>query len=194
MPRLPDHARRAALARAALDALRTRGVQTSMRELADVLGVKRPTLYFYFADLRAVLAAGLGVLADELAAAVAARVAGAAHPIDRLRAVIDAALAFHRELRALGEPELRAVLERDHRLLTGAERDALIGDLRAGIARREVRPCDPERVVDLVLSWLDGAVLPHALGSARTADAGEELARRLLDPLRRSRRRRRARG
>ena len=34
--------------------LRARGMQTSMRELADALGVKRPTLYFYFPDLGAV--------------------------------------------------------------------------------------------------------------------------------------------
>ena len=44
MPRRPDLERRSQLARAAFDVLRTRGVQTSMRELADALGVKRPTL------------------------------------------------------------------------------------------------------------------------------------------------------
>ena len=54
MPRRPDLARRAELARAAFEVLRTRGMQTSMRELADALGVKRPTLYFYFPDLGAV--------------------------------------------------------------------------------------------------------------------------------------------
>ena len=54
MARTPDLARRAELARAAFEVLRTRGVQTSMRELADALGVKRPTLYFYFPDLGAV--------------------------------------------------------------------------------------------------------------------------------------------
>ena len=54
MPRRPDLARRAELATAAFEVLRARGMQTSMRELADALGVKRPTLYFYFPDLAAV--------------------------------------------------------------------------------------------------------------------------------------------
>ena len=54
MPRRPDLTRRAELAAAAFEVLRTRGVGTSMRELADALGVKRPTLYFYFPDLGAV--------------------------------------------------------------------------------------------------------------------------------------------
>ena len=54
MPRRPDLARRSDLARAAFDVLQNRGMQTSMRELADALGVKRPTLYFYFPDLGAV--------------------------------------------------------------------------------------------------------------------------------------------
>ena len=54
MPRRPDLARRAELAHAAFEVLRARGMQTSMRELADALGVKRPTLYFYFPDLGAV--------------------------------------------------------------------------------------------------------------------------------------------
>ena len=54
MPRRPDLARRAELAASAFEVLRTRGMQTSMRELADALGVKRPTLYFYFPDVGAV--------------------------------------------------------------------------------------------------------------------------------------------
>ena len=51
MPRRPDLARRAELAHAAFEVLRARGMQTSMRELAEALGIKRPTLYFYFPDL-----------------------------------------------------------------------------------------------------------------------------------------------
>src|SRR5215468_7998739 len=54
MPRRPDQERRTALAAAAFEVLRARGMQTSMRELAEALGLKRPTLYFYFPDLGAV--------------------------------------------------------------------------------------------------------------------------------------------
>src|SRR4029079_12839826 len=54
MARRPDLLRRTELAHAAFEVLRTRGMQTSMRELAEALGVKRPTPYFYFPDLGAV--------------------------------------------------------------------------------------------------------------------------------------------
>src|SRR5215813_9209603 len=97
MPRRPDLARRAELARAAFEILRARGVQISMRELADALGVKRPTLYFYFPDLGAVFDAALEPLYRALAEAVLARIQDQTHPIDRLRAAIDATLAFHHE-------------------------------------------------------------------------------------------------
>ena len=68
-----------------------------MRELADALGVKRPTLYFYFPDLGAVFETVLDQTYRALAELVVARRAAVDHPLDRLRAVVDATLAFHRE-------------------------------------------------------------------------------------------------
>src|SRR4051794_2918535 len=157
MPRRADLVRRAELAHAAFEVLRTRGMQTSMRELADALGIKRPTLYFYFPDLGAVFETVLEQMYQALTEAVIARVRDQAHPIDRLRAVIDGTLAFHRErpqlisgllqLWAHGGRDLATVLERERRGVLAA-RDALVADLRAGIARKEVRACDPERIVD----------------------------------------------
>jgi len=206
MPRRPDHARRAQLASAAIDVLRTRGMQTSMRELADALGIKRPTLYFYFPDLGAVFETVLDPLYQALTETVAARVREHEHPLDRLRAVIEATLAFHRErpqligglfqLWALGGRDSSAVLERERRGVL-AVREALVADLRAGIAHKEVKPCEPERIVDLVLAFIAGAVVHHVLGIAR-ADGTiegtiEELAGRVLEPLRVQRRRKRAR-
>jgi len=203
MPRRPDLARRAELARAAFEVLRVRGMQTSMRELADALGIKRPTLYFYFPDLAAVYETVLEQLYQALTDAVLARVAAQSHPIDRIRAVIDAVLAFHRDrpqlisglfqLWALGGRDLSVVLARERRGVLAA-REAMIAELRAGIARKEVRPCAPERVVDLVLAFLQGAVVHHVIGIDATTDPTiDELARRVLEPLRASRRRKRAR-
>jgi AcrR family transcriptional regulator len=202
MPRRPDLARRAELARAAFDIVRARGMQTSMRELADALGVKRPTLYFYFPDLGAVFETVLDPMYQSLAETVASQVREHAHPIDRVRAAIDAILGFHRErpqliagllqLWALGGHDRSAVLERERRGMMVA-RDALIADLRGGIARKEVRRCDPERVVDLVLAFVAGSVVQHVLGIARNDGSSEELARRVLDPLRVQRKRRRGR-
>ena len=209
MPRRPDLARRTSLARAAVDVLRARGLQTPMRTLAGALGVKRPTLYFYFPDLGAVFDTAIENADQSLGEAVLARMRESSHapylpshPIDRLRAVIDATLALHRErpqlvaglvLRwALGG-EGSTAIERCRRALQGA-RDGLVADLRAGIARREVRPCDAERIVDLVLTWVEGAVLQQMLGLSRSDDAGDELARRVLEPLRLQRKRRRGRA
>lgn len=193
MPRPPDLQRRAQLARAAFDVLRARGMQTSMRELAEALGVKRPTLYFYFPDLGAVFETVLDQMYQALAEAVVARTRQVDHPLDRLRAVVDATLAFHRErpqligglfqLWAVGGRDFTTVLDRERRIVVAA-RDALVADLRAGIARKDVKPCDPARTVDLVLAVVDGCLVHHVLGIARADDVIEELALRVIDPLR----------
>ena len=137
-----------------------------------------------------------------LAETVLARVREHDHPIDRLRAVIDATLAFHRDRPQLigGLFQLWALGGRD--LIDGARARAprrAGGARRAGrrpaggIARKEVRPCDPERIVDLVLAFVEGAMVHHVLGIARTDDTTDELARRVLEPLRAQRRRKRVR-
>ena len=200
MPRRPDLARRAELAAAAFEVLRARGVHTSMRELADALGVKRPTLYFYFPDLGAVFETVLDQMYQALAEVVLARAQRFDHPLDRLRAVVDATIAFHRErpqligglfqLWAVGGRDFAGVLDRERRIVVAA-RDALVADLRAGIARREVKPCDPERTVDLVLAVVDGVLVHHVLGISRPDGVIEELAARILEPLRPRKRRRR---
>ena len=193
MARRPDLARRAELARAAFDVLRTRGVQTSMSELADALGVKRPTLYFYFPDVGAVFESVLDQTYQAHAELVLARMRAEPHPLDRLRAMLEVTVAFHRErpqligglfqLWAMGGRDVASVVERGRRALT-ATRDALIADLRAGIARREVRACEPEHVVDLVLAVLDGVLVHQVLGLARSDGAVKELATRVIEPLR----------
>lgn len=97
MPHHQNLAHRVELARAACETVRTRGTQTSMRELADALKIKHPTLYFYFPDLGAVFDAMLEPLSHALAETVVAKTHNPTHPINQLRAAIDAALAFDRE-------------------------------------------------------------------------------------------------
>lgn len=193
MPRRPDLARRAELARAAFEVLRARGMQTSMRELADALGIKRPTLYFYFPDLGAVFETVLDQMYQALAETVIAKTRAVDHPLDRLRTVVDATLAFHRErpqligglfqLWAVGGRDLTVVLDRERRVVLAA-RDALVADLRGGIARKQVKPCDPERIVDLVLAVVDGVLVHHVLGIARADGVIDEMTERILEPLR----------
>ena len=200
MPRRPDLARRAELAAAAFEVLRTRGMQTSMRELADALGVKRPTLYFYFPYVGAVFETVLDQTYQQLAEHVIARTKSVDHPLDRLRAVVDATIAFHRDrpqligglfqLWAVGGRDVATLLDRERRIVL-ATREALVADLRAGIARREVRACDPERIVELVLAVVDGVLVHHVLGIARPDGVIAELVERILEPLRPPRRKRR---
>ncbi|MBA3394319.1 MAG: TetR/AcrR family transcriptional regulator [Deltaproteobacteria bacterium] len=193
MPRRPDLVRRAELARAAFEVLRARGMQTSMRELADALGIKRPTLYFYFPDLGAVFESVLDQTNQALAETVIAKTRGIAHPLDRLRAMVDVVVAFHRErpeligglfqLWAVGGRDFTSVLERERKIVL-AVRDALIADLRAGIAAKQVRPCAPEKIVTLVLAVLDGVLVHHVLGMAHAEDVIGEMTARILEPLR----------
>ncbi len=193
MPRRLDLARRQELAVAAFEVLRTRGVQTSMRELADALGVKRPTLYFYFPDINTVFETVLDQTYRALTELVLERVKHVEHPLDRLRAVVDASISFHRErpnligglfqLWAMGGRGFQSVLDRE-RLAVMAARDALVADLRGGIARKQVRECDPERIVDLVLAVIDGVLVHHVVGIARPDAVIEELAARIIEPLR----------
>lgn len=193
MPRRPDLARRSELAAAAFEILRTRGVQTSMRELADGLGVKRPTLYFYFPDLNSIFETVLDQTYQQLAEHVIARTKAADHPIDRLRAMVDATIQFHRDrpqligglfqLWAVGGRDMQALLDRERRVVS-AVRDMLVGELRNAIAAKQVKPCDPEHVIDLVLAVVDGVLVHHVLGIARPDGVIAELAERVLEPLR----------
>jgi AcrR family transcriptional regulator len=195
MPRRPDLARRTELAHAAFEVLRTRGMQTSMRELADALGVKRPTLYFYFPDLGAVFETVLDQTYRAMAQEVAEAIRGVAHPLDRLRAVVSTSIAFHRarpqligglfQLWAMGGRDFTTILDRERRVILAA-RDALVSDLRAGIARREVKPCDPERVVEMVLAVVDGVLVHHVLGIASADHVLEDLDTQIIEPLRRT--------
>jgi hypothetical protein len=75
------------------------------------------------------------------------------------------------------------VLDRERRIIE-TSRDALIADLRAGVERKDVLPCDPERVVSLVLAVVSGVLVHQVLGIARPDGVTEELAARIIDPLR----------
>ncbi|MBA2541253.1 MAG: TetR/AcrR family transcriptional regulator [Deltaproteobacteria bacterium] len=202
MPRRPDLARRTELAHAAFEILRARGMQTSMRELADALGIKRPTLYFYFPDLGAVFETVLEHTYKTFAAEVLARAKSVEHPLDRLRTVVEATVDFHRQrpnligglfqLWAVGGRDFASILERERKMVL-LGRAALVADLRAGIARREVKPCDPERIVELVLAVVDGVLVHHVLGIAHADRVIDELTERVIEPLRRTKRRRKTR-
>jgi TetR/AcrR family transcriptional regulator len=195
MPRTLDIARRAELAAAAVDVLRARGAtRCTMSELAAALGIKRPTLYFYFKDLGAVFDAVFDDTQQRFLAHVARRMAapGLDHPIDALAAMARASAEFvagQREQVALlvqlwsahaGDP---ARLLARGRELSDPLRQGLIDRVAAGVARREVAPCEPARVVDLVLAALDGALVAQVTRGAAPGPIVDELILRVLEPL-----------
>lgn len=68
MARTVDHKKREEIAQAAFALIRAQGVQsTSMTDIARALGMKRPTLYWYFKDLAAIFEAVLQHMLSDLA-------------------------------------------------------------------------------------------------------------------------------
>jgi AcrR family transcriptional regulator len=198
MSRAPDLARRAELAAQAFEVLRARGVRTSMSDLAAALGLKRPTLYFYFKDTGAVLEAVLEETQQSYFAQVSAKVAGIAHPIDQLAAVMRVTAELHQERRdrvlllfqlwAVGGDDPERILAKN-RELTDPMRAVVVRQIEAGVADGRIAPCDPARVVDLALAALDGALIQEVTRSASAIAIVDEFERRVLGPLRRPARR-----
>jgi AcrR family transcriptional regulator len=194
MARPTDLLRRAELAARAFEVLRARGVRTSMSELAEALGIKRPTLYFYFKDTGAVLEAVLEETQRHYFAHVTGKVAGIAHPIDQLAAVMRVTLDFHQSRRdrvvllfqlwTLGGGDPGRILAKN-RELTDPMRAIVVRQVEAGVADGRIAPCDPQHVVDLALAVLDGALIHEVTHGGSALPIVDEFERRVLAPLRR---------
>ncbi|MEZ4404624.1 MAG: TetR/AcrR family transcriptional regulator [Kofleriaceae bacterium] len=193
MARRFDAARRSALVAQALEVFRTRGVgRITMSELATALGVKRPTLYFYFRDLSGLLLAAVEEVYRGYALHVAGRLAAIEHPILALAELARTTVRFQEERRdlvvllfqlwAAGDADPEALLARS-RAAGEILRADLVARLRGGIERGEVAACEPERVVDLVLAVLDGTIVAAVTRTGSAAATVDELWHRVLAPL-----------
>jgi hypothetical protein len=69
------------------------------------------------------------------------------------------------------------------RSATAPLRAELIARMTAGVERGVVAPCDPARVVDLVLAVIDGVLMQEIMRGASGAGVVEELWQRVLAPL-----------
>ncbi len=194
MGRRPDLERRADILSRALQVLRERGVHgTSMTELAAALGVKRPTLYWYFKDVGDLFDAAFDEANHQALTAVTVRMADQGHTVDRLAAMVEGMVEHWQGRRGeiivlfqlwaagrSGDPA--GVLARGEELLLPF-RAGMIDLIEAGQARGEVVACDPEGVADAVLAVMHGALV-HLV--AREADLSPMLAtvrERFLEPL-----------
>jgi AcrR family transcriptional regulator len=193
MARKLDIVRRAELAAKAVQVLRARGVAgTTMSHLAGALGIKRPTLYFYFRDLGGVFDVVFEDTQRRYLEHVAQRMIGVEHPIEQLSALARATAEFHHgqrdlvvllfQLWAVGGTDPERVVARGRELFEPT-RQMLIARLAAGLAAGTVAPCDPARVVDLVQATLDGAMVAQVSRRASPGPIVEEMIARVLEPL-----------
>lgn len=192
MGRAIDLERRSELVRQALEVLRARGGRTSMTELARALGVKRPTLYFYFHDLTGLLHLAVEDVYRHHVGHLLTRVVAVEHPVLALAELARAMVELQGgrrdlvllliQLWAAGGSDPEALLARA-RLAAGPLRAELVARLAAGVERGVVAPCDPARVVDLVLAVLDGVLVQEITRGADGRPVVEELWQRVLSPL-----------
>jgi AcrR family transcriptional regulator len=194
MARKLDIARRAELAARAVAALRARGVRgCTMSDLAAALGLKRPTLYFYFRDLGGVLDVALEDAQRRYLEFVARKSEGIDHPIDQIAAIARATAEFQAgqrdlivllfQLWAVGGSDPERVIAKNREAFE-PWRALMIARLAAGVTKGQVAPCDPARVVDLVFATFDGAMVAQVTRRAAPGPVVEEMIARVLQPLR----------
>lgn len=194
MGRPVDRAKRRALALAAFEVVKERGVhKITMSHLAKALGIKRPTLYWYFPTLEALFEEVYDGLQHGVITQVTDAMLGAKHPIDQLEACLDAAVNYfkcHRgevagllQLWAVGSAARPAWQDGRSRVLT-PQRQFIIKLIEHGIAQGSLRPCDATGLADTLLMLIDGASV-HAVLEGADASAMVEFAKKyLLRPLR----------
>ena len=183
--------------RAAMERLRAQGAHgMSMSALAEELGLKRTTLYWYFKDMHALFFALLFQLLTEQAEALDAHMAGVEHPVDRLYAH---ALGVDRFFE--GRAELLLLLGQFWGSLGGGQPQEIIETSRAFFAPRRaeatrrlregldaglVAPCDPDTVVRFVSALIDGLLIQRITHTDAPAPVHEFLWTQVLAPLKRT--------
>ncbi len=195
MARTPDLHKRHELAQHAWAYLRDRGWgQVTMTEMARALGLKRPTLYWYFPDLESLFEAVLEAFFEAQERAVQERLQHLNHPIDLLYAHLTGvhALYLDREEEIVALIQLWAMAgsgqaSRTLALLRGRylpRRDAAVALLRAGQEAGYVAPCDPEALVALIGALTDGLLIQRILTNAPLGPIHHLIWEHLLQPLR----------
>lgn len=97
-PRPISLEKRRSLALAAFEVVRERGAHNvTMSDLASALGMKRPTLYWYFRDLGHVFDIVFEHVLEKQRALVAEHITAVSHPIDQVMAYADAIEAYFQQ-------------------------------------------------------------------------------------------------
>ena len=196
MARPIDHQKRREIARQAFDVVLRQGVQgTTMSDIAKALGMKRPTLYWYFPDVGSLFDAVADDVEDRVLAHVVQAMAEKEHPIDQLVALLDAAVAFYEiepnvlhgliQLWAVRSQSPQALVERQRRVLD-PQRRFLVRLVEQGVETGRIQPCAVEGLVDTVLTVVDGIVFRRVTLDTRLDTVLQFMRDQLLLPLKKA--------
>ncbi len=193
MARPVDIAKRKEIGAKAVEFLREHGLETSTSKLAEGLGLKRPTLLYYFPDRIAIFELALADLLARQAVFVVEQMSKHEHPIDQLYAQVRAVHAFHheREERILFLTQALAVgsKERTRNIVDignqafEAHRQALTQRLRDGIEAGLVADCDPDALIRLCRAAIDGLMVQRVMTQCALAPVHNLLWESVLAPL-----------
>lgn len=196
MARTPDPEKRLEIARAALAVLRDQGMHgTTMADIARALGMKRPTLYWYFPDVGSIFAFVYDRALADVAAHVGAALIGRTHPLDLVEALwvaehdwivaygLDDYVLLFAQFWGGGGPEVRDRMRAASKDRLAVVRALLIGEVERGIREGSVAPCDAAGVVDVALALREGVMLHAALTGADPRDLHGAMRATVLDPL-----------
>jgi TetR/AcrR family transcriptional regulator len=195
MGRPIDTEKRSEICRNAVEFLRENGLNTSMAKLAEGLGIKRPTLLYYFPDRIAIFEQALTDLLAEQAVFVVGRLMEHDHPIDQLYAQVCAVHEFHheRENRVLfltqalavgGSERTRHIVEIGNQVFA-AHRQALTNRIRDGVEAGIIHPCDPDSLIRICRAAIDGLLVQRVMTGCDLKPVHQLLWEGLLQPLKR---------
>ncbi len=195
MARPVDIEKRRDLAMRAVEVLQKEGLDISNSRLADALGVKRPTLLYYFPARARLVEQALEELLTEQMVFVMERVNAHTHPIDRLYAQLCAVHEFHREcadrvvflsqaIATSARSRMARIFDVGDRVFR-AQRDAAKELVRAGIEDGTVAPCDPDALVSVIRALTDGLMVQRVMLGTELEPAHDFVWKHLLEPLKR---------
>jgi AcrR family transcriptional regulator len=195
MARTVDLERRREIAARAFEVVKERGVaRTTMSDVARALEMKRTALYHYFPNLSAICRVVLEQLLDRIRLFCIERMGQHRHPLDQLDALIVAGSDFHAgrredikamvQLWAISDPAERDALSAMERDAQAPTRVFLIALVANGIERGSIKPCDPEGLVDLVLTLTEGLQLVQVTTTPNLEPVLAFFRQHVLAPLR----------
>ena len=193
MGRRVDNQKRRDLARRAVSILHEEGLDMSMAKLAEALGMKRPTLLYYFPDRASIAETALEDVLLEQARYVINEMMKHEHPLDQIFAQITAIHRFHdgREQRliflaqaiaAAGRERMTAFIDIGNRGFE-TQRDAMVKRIREAVDAGIMKPCDPVALMQLVRSVNDGLMVQRVMTGIDLAPVHKLLWEQLLLPL-----------